>query len=154
LARFPHKERQGLPPEGGSVIAIIAADSDVHRGPIPLALAHAGFETQEIATTDEAERAVGAHGVKNCVLVVGTDSLERRAGTATWSAFLASHPAVAATVVVAGRPDPAARALAGGPRRILVESPFDAAAVVSAARRAVAVRRGATRRQPQRRRMG
>jgi DNA-binding NtrC family response regulator len=126
------------------VIAIIAADSDVRKGPIPLALAHAGFETQEIATTDDAARAVGAHGAKNCVLVVAADSLEQRAGSSTWSAFLESHPKVAATVVASGRLDRAARAVTSGRRRVLVESPFDAAAVVSAARRAVAVRRRAS----------
>jgi hypothetical protein len=129
------------------VIAIIAADSDVRRGPIPIALAYAGFETQA-ATSDEADRAVETRGGEECVLVLGADALERGAGT-VWSGFLARHPAVAAVVVAHGSPG-IARTVAGGPHRILVGDPFDAAAVVSAARRAAKLRRrsAAARRVP------
>jgi hypothetical protein len=120
------------------MIAIIAGDADVRRGPIPIALAHAGFETREAFTTDQADRAVEAGG-QGCVLVVDASSLERGTGT-TWSGFLTRHPAVAAVVVSRGSPGDRTRAAAGGPHRILVGDPFDAAAVVTAARRAAATR--------------
>ena len=122
----------------------------MRKGPIPIALAHAGFEAREIFTTDEADCAVGTHGAGACVLVVDAGSLDSRAGSATWNSFVTSHRTVAAVVVARGKADPEARAVASEPHRILLENPFDAAAVVAAARRASSPRRPAIRHVPQR----
>jgi hypothetical protein len=129
------------------MIAMIVGDEDMRRGPIPIALAHAGFEAREAFTTDQADCDVGTHGAEDCVLVVDAGSLDSRAGSATWASFLTSHRAVAAVVVARGQVDSEARAVATEPHRILLESPFDAAAVVAAARKA-SPRRPPIRRTP------
>ena len=134
------------------MIAIIVGDEDMRRGPIPIALAHAGFEARETFTTDEADCDVGTHGAEDCVLVVDAGSLDFRAGGDTWTSFLTSHRAVAAVVLARGQADSEARAVASEPHRILLENPFDAAAVVAAARRASSTRRPPIRRASARRR--
>jgi len=128
------------------VIAMIVGDEGLRKGPIPIALAHAGFEPREIFTTDEADCAVGAHGVGTCVLVVDADLLDSRARSSTWTSFVTSHRAVATVVVTRGKADPIARAVASEPHRILLENPFDAATVVAAARRVSSPRRPRNRR--------
>ncbi len=130
------------------MIAIIVGDENMKRGPIPIALVHAGFEARETFTTDEADRDIGTHGADACVLVLDAGSLDSRAGSATWTTFLTNHRAVAAVVVARGKADPEARLVASEPHRILVEDPFDAAAVVAAARRAPSLRRSRIRRVP------
>jgi DNA-binding response OmpR family regulator len=132
------------------MIAMIVGDEDMRRGPIPIALAEAGFEARETFTTDEADCDVGTHGADACVLVVDAGSLDSRAGSATWTSFLTSHRAVAAVVVARGQVDSEARALASEPHRILLENPFDAATVVAAARRASSPCPPPIRRLPQR----
>jgi DNA-binding NtrC family response regulator len=131
------------------MIAMVAGSQDLRRGPIPIALAHAGFEARATFTTDEADCTVGLHGAKNCVLVVDVGSLHRRAGSATWNGFLNSHRAVPAVVVTRGEVHPEIRATASAAHRIVLESPFDAAAVVVAVRQASSSRRLAVRRTPQ-----
>ncbi len=123
------------------MIAIIVGDQHMRRGPIPIALAHAGFEARETLTTDEADCDVGTHGAEACVLVIDAGSLDCRAGSDTWTSFLTSHRAVAAVVVARGQANSKARAAASEPHRILLENPFDAAVVVAAARRASSPRR-------------
>jgi DNA-binding NtrC family response regulator len=131
------------------MIAMIVGDEDMRMGPIPFALAYAGFEARETCTTDEAEYTVGMHGAKDCVLVVDAGMLDRRAGSATWNTFLTSHRAVAAVVVTRVGAPPEMQAAASEPHRILLENPFDAAAVVAAARRASAAPRLPVRRARQ-----
>jgi hypothetical protein len=123
------------------MIAMIAGSEEMRRGPIPLALAHAGFEPRQTFTTDEVDATLGRYGPKGCVLVLEAGSLDRRAGSATWSGYLMSHRALPAVVVTRGEPIPGMQAMAGEAHRILVECPFDAAAVVVAARQASSSRR-------------
>ena len=122
------------------MIAIIADGVDVASGPIPIALAHAGFDPHEIRTTDEAARCLETHGPKDCVLVVQVGSLFARA--AEWLALLREHGAVAAVIVARGEAAADARAAARAPHRILLEDPFDAAAIAAAAIRVSASARG------------
>lgn len=133
------------------MIALLAGTEDLRSGPIPMALVQAGFEARETSTTDQADDELAAHGAEGCVLVVEAASLGSRAGGASWTRFLCTHPALAAVVVGRGGFGSEARALAGPPHRILLEDPFDASAVVAAARRASAIRRPPLRRVPERR---
>jgi hypothetical protein len=130
------------------VIALLAGD--LGSGPIPLALAHAGFEVRQISTSDEADCELAAHGAGGCVLVVGATSLGSRAGSPTWARFLSRRAALPAVVVGRGALDVEVRSLAAPPHRILLEDPFDAAAVAAAALRASAIRRPPMRRSRQR----
>lgn len=130
------------------MIAMVVGDEGMRAGPIPIALASAGFEPCHTLTTDEAEWSVQEHGAQACVLIVDAGSLDRRAGSATWSSFLTRCSGVPAVVVSRGEAGPEARAAAENPHRILLEDPFDAAAVVAAARRAA--RRGPIRKVPRR----
>ena len=118
------------------MIALIVGDEDMRRGPIAFALAYGGFEAYETFTTDEADGDVSRHGAEDCVLIIDADALDSRAGSTSWVTFLTSHHTVPAVVVARGTVDPEARAVASEPHRILLENPFDAAAVVAAARRA------------------
>lgn len=118
------------------MIAIIVNGSAMWSGPIPLALEHAGFETRPAETTDQAGFDVRNHGCEGCVVVVESSALGRRAGTATWTSFLAAHSSVPAVVIVWGEADTLARGACDAPHRLLLENPFDAAAVVAATRRA------------------
>jgi len=115
------------------MIAIIVGDEDMRRGPIPIALAHAGFEGRETFTTDEADCEVGTHGAEASVLVIDAGSLDSHSGSATWTTFLTRHRTVAAVIVEMEKPSSETRAVASKPHRILLENPFDAAAVVAAA---------------------
>jgi DNA-binding NtrC family response regulator len=124
-----------------SMIAMVAGSAEMRRGPVPVALAHAGFEVRDTSTTDAADCTVGEHGASSCVLIVDAGSLDRRAGSATWSRFLDSHRAVPAVVVTRGEAHPELHAAAREGHRVLLESPFDTAAVVVAARQASSHRR-------------
>lgn len=123
------------------MLTMIVGPEDMRSGPIPVALAHAGFEGRSTLTTDQADCDVDTHGAEDCLLVVDAGALASRAGSGTWASFLTAHPRVPAVVVARGGADPEAREAARGPHRVLVEDPFDAAAVVAAARRASAARR-------------
>lgn len=128
------------------MIAMVVGDEDMRKGPISIALDHAGFEARETFTTDEADCDVGTCGAEACVLVVDAGSLASRAGSTTWTSFLTSHRSVAVVVVAHGQADSEARAVASQPHRILLENPFDAAAVVAAVRRASSPHQPAIRR--------
>jgi hypothetical protein len=123
------------------VIAMVADGDALRRGPLPVALARAGFERRDTSTTDQADCAALLHGTEHCVLIVDAASLAQRAGSATWARFLACHPSLAAVIVARGPADAEARAQANGPHRILLEDPADATAVTSAAQRACNARR-------------
>lgn len=123
------------------MIAMIAGSQEMRRGPIPLALAHAGFEPRQTFTTDEVDVTIGRYGPKGCVLVLDAASLDRRAGSATWGRCLTSHRALPAVVVTRGERHPGMQAVANEAHRILLECPFDAAAVVVAVREASSSRR-------------
>jgi hypothetical protein len=127
------------------MIAVIVGDEEMRCGPIPLALAHAGFEPHDASSGDEADAQVEARaGGAGCVLILDSGSLDRPANGGTWRRFLADHDRLPAVVVARG-PLPEPGALAGEPHRIVVESPFDAAAVVAAARCASERRRAPAR---------
>lgn len=120
------------------MLAIVVGNENMRNGPIPIALEMVGFEPREVSTIDEAARVLGALGTKNCILVAHADALGSRAASSSWASFLADHPALAAVVVVLGEADLEARGVAIAPHRILLENPFDAAAVAAAALRASA----------------
>lgn len=120
------------------MIALVAGEEPLGSGPIPIALAHAGFEACEALGPDAAARRIGEHGPQRCLLVLDARSLSSEAGSAPWSRLLEEHDELAVVLVLRGTADPGTRALARAPHRILVENPFDAAAVVAAAIRASA----------------
>jgi len=116
------------------MIAIIA-DGYLENGPIPLALALAGFEACEINSPEDAAGRLGQYGPHDCMLVLDTRSLGSEEDSKSWGHLL-DDPRVMAVVVAHGEASPWARALTRVPHRILLENPFDAAAVVAAADRA------------------
>lgn len=118
------------------MIALIVGEAQARRGPLGLAFAHAGFEPRGISTPDDAAREVAAHGAEACLLVVDAHALERGAGGASWTGLLTRHADLAAVLVARGPARSEAPALVREPHRVLLEDPFDAAAVVAAARRA------------------
>jgi DNA-binding NtrC family response regulator len=117
------------------VIAMIVGDEAMRQGPVPLALAHAGFETRDAHATQDADSGVERHGAAECVWIVDTRMLEARAVGAEWSAFLIHRRELPAVVIAHGAARPEVRAATREPNRVLLEDPFDAAAVVMAARR-------------------
>ena len=119
------------------MIAIIGGGS-VQGGPIPMALVLAGFEACEVESADDAKRRLRRYGPGECMLVLDARSLERE--RESWADLLEDSRA-AAVVLAYGEADPTARTLTEAPHRILVENPFDAAAVVAAAIRACATAR-------------
>jgi hypothetical protein len=118
------------------MIAIIG-DDYFENGPIPIALALAGFEACEIKSPEDAAGRLDQHGPHDCMLVLDARSLELEGDSKSWSHLL-DDPRVAAVVVACGEASPWARALTQAPHRILLENPFDAAAVAAAAARASA----------------
>jgi DNA-binding NtrC family response regulator len=126
------------------MIAMLVGDESLRSGPIALALAHAGFETRTAQGVEDVERL----GAGDCVLVVDAEALASQPGASRWAGFLARPAAPPAVLVAHGAPSPAVRAAALGPQRILVEDPFDAAAVVAAILRATRQQRTAP--QPRR----
>jgi hypothetical protein len=121
------------------VKAIIAGDESFKSGPIPIALAHAGFEVCECKDPSDAADRIGEHRPCECMLVLDAGSLE--SDDPRWGRLLGDHERVAAVVVSLGGASPEARTLAQVPHRVLLEAPFDAAAVVAAAIRAAATAR-------------
>ncbi len=65
------------------MIAMIVAGDDLTSGPIPIALAYAGFEIRKTFTMDEAERSLSEDDSACCVLVLEAGALGRRVGSAT-----------------------------------------------------------------------
>lgn len=120
------------------MIALIVGDEAGKNRSLRWALAQAGFEPREAATTDQADFDVSNHDERGCVLIVEAESLAKRAGSATWASFLTGHRGVPAVVVARGEVDAGARQATPAPHRILLDNPADAAAVVAAARRAAA----------------
>lgn len=119
------------------MIALIAGEEAAGRGQIHCALVYEGFETSHVSTPDDAECLVRDHGSANCVLTIDARTLSARRGGRTWAAFLAGHPALSVVVTVCGAADDTARQATTGTNRILLENPFDAAAVLAGVRRAV-----------------
>jgi hypothetical protein len=119
------------------VIAGIVGDEGMRRGPIPIALQIAGFETHDLSTAEQAEHRIRSRDPRGWVLVIDAESLERResGGRLTWSSFLSRRPALSVVVVAYGEAAAGVRDAAWGWNRILLEDPFDAAAVVAAAER-------------------
>lgn len=115
------------------MIALVVGEA-AGQGPLMLAFAHAGFVPHGVSSPEDAARALAAHGTSACVLVLDASFFETAAGGSRWDGLLARHPELAAVVVARG---PARRAAHAPERhRVLLQDPFDAAAVVAAARRA------------------
>jgi len=115
------------------VIAIIVGDEAMLQGPVPLALAHAGFETRDAFATREADSSLGSHGAAECVWIVDAHSLDAPAVGAEWSTFLTHRRELPAVVITRGAACPEVRAAMREPHRVLLEDPFDAAEIVMAA---------------------
>jgi hypothetical protein len=116
------------------MIAIIG-DDYLENGPIPIALALAGFEACETKSPEDAAGRLGQYGPHDCMLVLDARSLESGGDIKSWNHLL-EDPRVAAVVVTSDGANPWVRAHTQAPNRILLENPFDAAAVVTAAIRA------------------
>jgi hypothetical protein len=120
-------------------VALVACEAGAACGPVELALAHEGFETLAVCTTDALEAALerlDRRGPRCCVLVLGAELLPLRRGSAPWSACLRPRRGLALVVLSLWRADDATRAAVRAAGGTLVEAPFDAAAVVAAAGRA------------------
>ena len=131
------------------MIAGIVGGERMRRGPIPKALQIAGFETQDLSTAEQAEHEVRRHGPGGSVLVIEAASLGEQAVHAAWSSFLDRCPTVSIVVVACGEPVAQVQKSVCGRNRILLEDPFDAAAVVAAVERASETPRMGLRRAPE-----
>ncbi len=121
------------------MIAIIAEGESADTGAVHYAFEHAGFAPQRVSSPDRAEALVNDEGCANCVLAIDASLLvERGAEGRSWASFLADHPALGAVVTSSGTASDAARRAASEPNRIVLENPFDAAAVVAGVRHATA----------------
>lgn len=122
------------------MIAIIVGNESWRGGAVPLALAYAGFEPCETADPDDAARRIDESGPQGCLLVLEAGTLSSEGSEAGgWERLLDGNEAVPAVLVVCGGLAPQARALLQAPHRVVLEDPFDAAAVVAAAIRASAM---------------
>ena len=122
-------------------VTAIVGDEKLRKGLIPVALAYGGLGVCPVSTTDQARRALDTHGVESCLLLLSADVLDTRRGQTTWKELLGEHERLAAVVIADEEPGPEARSLCGGSHRILLENPFDGAAVVAAVRRAAGAHR-------------
>lgn len=121
------------------MIAIIAGEEAADTAAVQYAFAHAGFAPRHVSTPDRAEEVVRDQGCANCVLAIDASLLSAKAGEGpSWASFLADHPALGAVVTSHGRADEVMRKITGVANRVVLENPFDAAAVVAGVRRAVA----------------
>jgi DNA-binding NtrC family response regulator len=117
-------------------IALVVCEAGAPRGPLYFALAHEGFDPREVSTTEEAEALVEARDARSCVVVLDAEMLPLRRGRSTWDAFLRARAGIPLVVASRERADEATRSAVRAARGMLVEGPFDAAAVVAAAQRA------------------
>ena len=121
-----------------AVIAVIAGEDGASKGLLHCALRCEGFEARNASTPDEAERILADHGYASCVLTIDARRLGAPGTATSWDSVLAGHPTLRVVITVQGQPSPAARKASAGANRILVQNPFDAAAVMAGVRRAVA----------------
>jgi DNA-binding NtrC family response regulator len=119
------------------MIAWVVSEKDTPRTPVSYALEYAGFEARDVFTIDEVDRALEFHGIRDSVVVIGTQMLSERRGRQTWMNFLEARPELMLVVVSLARANDSAREIMRVRSGILVEEPFDAAAVVTAVYRAV-----------------
>lgn len=112
------------------MIALVVGD--LNQGPIPLALEREGVEARKTASVEQAEWDIQNEGEDGCVLVLDASALEE--GGPDWGDLLERYPALPA---VALRGDGGMR-LGECKHRIALAEAFDAAAVVTAVRRATA----------------
>lgn len=117
------------------MIAMIVGDEAMLQGPVPLALALAGFETRDAFESAEIDSGAAIYGAAECVWIVDARALDARAVSAEWSAFLTLRRELPAVVITRGAACPEVRALMREPHRVLLEDPFDAAEIAMAARR-------------------
>jgi hypothetical protein len=108
-----------------------------------LALEHAGFAVRDAFDSDEAASIARASG-SGCVLVLGAELLSLPGGGAAWLRLKREVPRLALAVVSRGEALPAA--LKRLRSALVLENPFDGAAIARAAHTALArvrpVRRG------------
>jgi len=119
-------------------IAMIVGTA-LREGPFRWGLEHAGYQVRDMVTTDQAAACVQIHGTGACLLALDARSLDERDGSATWRTLLERMPDLPAVLVACGGTPPRAREAAHQLHRVLVEEPFDAAAVVAGATAALAV---------------
>lgn len=119
------------------MIALIVAEESAAKGPIHFALKHGGFEIRDAASPDAAALIVKDHGCASCVLTIDSKRLSTSRGARSWASFLAEHPTLSAVVTTHTPADDTALEATGGANRLLLENPFDAAAVVAGVRHAV-----------------
>jgi DNA-binding NarL/FixJ family response regulator len=119
------------------LIALIVAEETAAKGPIHFALRHGDLETRDVVSPDDAALIVKEHGCASCVLTIDARRLSASRGARSWASFLLDHPTLSAVVTTRTPADEAARRTTGAANRLLLENPFDAAAVVAAVRRAL-----------------
>lgn len=118
-----------------STTTLLVTNSNLVEVLLSAALRHAGFETREIATADQAAAVLDAPGGHESVLVLEAGVLEEKCASPGWGSFLRQRRSLPAVVVSLGEAAASVREDCRGTRRILLENPFDAATVVSAAQR-------------------
>jgi DNA-binding response OmpR family regulator len=112
------------------MIVMIVTDPGKPRGLLAYAFDLAGMDTREVLSVYQADSLVLQFGSRNCVLVIEVEALE----SGTWRAFLRSRSRLPVVVTACAAASYAIRDLVAEEGRILLEDPFDAAAVVAAVR--------------------
>ncbi|MEZ4331857.1 MAG: hypothetical protein R3F35_08875 [Myxococcota bacterium] len=119
------------------MIALIAADEGLGSGPIPIGLAHAGFEVVPVEGATQAADEVERRGAEDCLVLLGEETYCRGlADGGPWDALFDAHERLAVVVVAPGCAREETRRLTRRPHRLLLVDPFDTAAVVAGAIRA------------------
>jgi len=117
------------------MLALIVSEWGAPRGPLPYAFGLAGLDTREVLSVSQADSLVRSLGSGDCVVVIEAEYLSEEPGCGRWGAFLRRRSEIPVVVTACSQTHASIRNLLAGRDWILLESPFDAAAVVSAARR-------------------
>jgi len=118
------------------MIVLVVSDMGAPRGLLACAFDFAGLDVREVVSVHQAASLVREFGSRNCLVVIEAESLSASPGSGTWRAFLRSRSELPVVVTACAPASPAIRDLVAGRDRILLEDPFDAAAVVAAVQRA------------------
>lgn len=118
------------------MISIVACRSDVFEDRVANAVRDCGFRVRYARTADQAEYLVKANGPESCLVVVEADLLPEGPPEDTWERFIHRWPQLPLLVTAPGRADEALRRMVRERNGVLLEDPFDAAAIGRAAVRA------------------
>lgn len=117
------------------MIVIVVTQPGAPRGLLRYALELAGLETREVVSVEQADSVVRRTGSRNCVVVIEAESLSDAPRSGTWRTFLRSWSELPVVAIARADTHDSIRDLVARRDRILLENPFDAAAVVAAVRK-------------------